>query len=89
MLRYLDNHHFLNLMRDSGLVEVLIRSLCEGNSDALHLLMVIQPACNDYNSDIKFSDFSDNDYKVIMDEEAKTFGLKDSILLRYMPVPII
>ena len=71
LLEHFDNHHFYYSMRHSGIIEVLLLVMAGSESNgslALRLLKRFQIACFEYNSDIKFSDFSEHDYQIIMDE---------------------
>lgn len=63
---HLNSHFSFYKLRNSGLIEFLIRCLSTRNGDrALEILEKIQEVCSDYNKKLKLGLFNFNDLNMI------------------------
>jgi len=63
---HLNTHYAFSILRNTGIIELLILCLSTRNGDrALALLLKFQEVCIDFNEQIKLSKFNKNDLKMI------------------------
>ncbi len=70
ILTHLNNHYFFYLLKDSGMIELLIKTLSSAKNSqrALKLLERFQEVSFDYNSggEVKLGNFSSNDSSILI-----------------------
>lgn len=101
---HLNNHYFFYNLKNTGMIEALLLLLSTPNqSQALRILERFQEVAFDYNQggSLKLGSFISNDLKMIQDDKDKQSRysklndskkvslLSESILLRFLPVPLI